>query len=126
MAGFKTIEEMNVWKDSLDLVLSIYQITHSNKNLTNDFGLKDQIQRAAVSIPSNIAEGFERMSKQEFIRFLYISKGSCGELRTHLYILLSLKYIKEDEFKELNETCKKISSMLIKLILNLKGRATSN
>jgi four helix bundle protein len=68
-------EDLKVWKSSRDLVLSIYSLTKKNI-FSKDYGLKDQIQRAAVSIMNNIAEGFERKSNNEFIRFLYFSKGS--------------------------------------------------
>ena len=81
-----------------------------------DYGLRDQIQRSAVSIPSNIAEGFERQSNKEFIRFLYIAKASCGELRTQLYIAIELGIIDKKRGEEFIERTRKISAMLFKLI----------
>jgi four helix bundle protein len=92
-------EELNIWKVSRKLVNSIYTLTAKEK-FSKDFGLKDQIQRAAVSIMNNIAEGFERKSNNEFIRFLYFSKGSTGEVRSLLYVVLDLQYITEKEFEE--------------------------
>ena len=82
----KTFEDLDVWKRSCQLAVDVYQAFKSSK----DFALKDQMQRAAVSIPSNIAEGAERDSTKEYIKFLRYSKGSCGELRTQLYIHLRL------------------------------------
>ena len=82
----KSFEDLYIWQISRELVNLIYQLT-SQKSFT-DFSLKDQIQRAAVSIISNIAEGFERGTKDEFLYFLYIAKGSCGEVRAQLYIAL--------------------------------------
>jgi four helix bundle protein len=71
-------EDLAVWKESMQLATEVYSLLINCK----DYGLKDQIQRAAVSIPSNIAEGFERQSNKEFIHYLFIAKGSCGELHT--------------------------------------------
>ena len=71
-------EDLNVWKESVKLSVNIYKALKNCK----DFGLRDQIQRSAVSIPSNISEGFDRKGNKEFIQFLYIAKGSCSELRT--------------------------------------------
>jgi four helix bundle protein len=88
------------------------------------YGLKTQIQRAAVSIPSNIAEGFERGSTQEFIRFLYIAKGSAGELRTQLYLAIELSYIQKDAAQKLIEQCRYISAMIQNLITSLKAKKT--
>lgn len=78
----KNFEELDVWKRSCQLAVDIYTTLHSSK----DYGLKDQMQRAAVSVASNIAEGSERASTPEYIRFLRIAKASCAELRTQLYI----------------------------------------
>lgn len=76
-------EDLLIWKNAMDLCVNIYELAKSIK----DFSLKDQIQRAAVSVPSNIAEGFDRGTNKEFIRFLYIAKGSCSEVRTQLIIM---------------------------------------
>jgi len=77
-----TFEDLEVWKRSCQLAVDVCVAVHDSK----DYALKDQLQRSAISIPSNIAEGAERDSEGDFIRFLRISKGSCGELRTQLYI----------------------------------------
>jgi len=81
----KYFEDLEVWKEARRLTNEIYGATR-NDGFSKDFGLRDQIQRAAVSIMSNIAEGFERGGNQEFIQFLYIAKGSCGEVRAQLHV----------------------------------------
>lgn len=113
MNTVKKFEDLDVWKESMRLSLSIYSVLKDCK----DFGLKDQMQRASVSIPSNIAEGFERQTNKEFIQFLYIAKGSCGELRTQLYLASSLCYVTKEESTNLIEQASKISKMIYKLIL---------
>ena len=77
-----TFEDLEVWKKGCQLAVDLCIATHDSK----DYALKDQMQRSAISIPSNIAEGAERDSEGDFMRFLRISKGSCGELRTQLYL----------------------------------------
>ena len=105
-------EELNVWKEACSLAVAVYKTVQDCK----DFALKDQIQRVAVSIPSNIAEGTERQSGKEFIYFLFIAKGSAAELRTQLYIAVSIGMISQEAAEQLIEITKKISSMLQKLI----------
>ena len=78
----EALESLEVWKRSCRLSVDLYRLLRNCK----DYGLKDQITRSALSVPSNIAEGYERDSTAEFLRFLRIAKGSCGELRTQLYI----------------------------------------
>lgn len=75
-------ESLDVWRRGCRLAVDVYKILPSSK----DYGFKDQVFRSALSVPSNVAEGYERGSRKEFIRFLHIAKGSCGELRTQLYI----------------------------------------
>jgi four helix bundle protein len=93
----KTFEDLKVWKDSREFVRLIYELTAS-ESFKKDFGLKDQIQRAAVSIINNIAEGFERNNNKEFVVFLKYSKGSAGEIRSMLYVALDLNYISKSIF----------------------------
>jgi four helix bundle protein len=107
-----SFEDLDVWKESMRLTVDVYQKLKNCK----DYGFKDQIQRSAVSIPSNIAEGFERKSNKEFIQFLHISKSSCGELRTQLYLVNELKYVNESLSIASIEKTRKISAMLYKLI----------
>ena len=113
--GFKKIEEIEVWKRGCRLAVTVYEATKAGE-LSKDYALRDQIRKAVVSIPSNIAEGFERETNKEFIRFLYIARGSCGELRTQVYIAQSLEYLTKDVAVKIVEECKEISSMLTGLI----------
>ena len=117
---FKNLKELNVWCESVKLATEIYKTVNSNSKFTKDFGLKEQIQRSAVSVPSNIAEGFERETNAEFIRFLYIAKGSCAELKTQIIIAKEISYIIESKLEELIENCDHISVMIYRLIEYLK------
>ena len=110
--SIKGFEDLDVWKNAMQLVIAIYVEFKENK----DYGFKDQIQRAAVSIPSNIAEGYERQTNKEFIQFLFIAKGSSGEVQTQLYIAQKLSYLTKDKAIELIDKSKKISSMIYNLI----------
>lgn len=102
MAAITRFEEIDAWVLGRELANLIY--TYSNKGaFARDFGLKDQMRRAAVSVISNIAEGFERDGNREFIQFLSHAKGSCGELRAQLYLAMDQRYISEDEFKAASE-----------------------
>jgi four helix bundle protein len=85
------LEDLNVWKESMDLSIELYKKLKDCK----DYGFRDQIHRSMVSFPSNIAEGFERQSNKEFIQFLYIAKASCGELRTQLYLAIKINMIEK-------------------------------
>ena len=105
-------EDLEVWKESMQLTELVYGSLQNCK----DFGFKDQIQRASVSVPSNIAEGFDRNSNKEFIRFLFIAKGSCSEVRTQLYLAIRLGFIHMEKGNDLIEKTRKISSMLYRLI----------
>lgn len=117
--GYQSFEDLEVWKYSCSLAVYVYEALKDCR----DFGLKDQMTRAAVSISSNIAEGAERDSLQEFIRFLHISKGSAAELRTQIYIAQQVNLLNEEIAEELVSQLKKISAMLHNLIKSLK---TSN
>ena len=106
---------MEVWQLARELVKDIYG--HTEKDFFNkDFGLKNQITRAGISVMSNIAEGFERKSNREFIQYLYIAKGSAGEVRAQLYVALDLKYITDKEFRVLFDKAEIISKSLSGLI----------
>jgi len=113
-------EDLEVWQIARQLVKDVYRIT-SERRFSKDLGLSTQIQRTAVSIMSNIAEGFERKSKKEFIHFLYIAKGASGELRSQLYIALDLDYINKNEFQEIYQLSEKISKSLAGFIKYLQS-----
>jgi len=93
----QSFENLKVWQDARVFVKSIYELT-SSENFKKDYGLKDQIQRAAVSIMNNISEGFERDNNKEFMNFLGYAKCSAGEVRSMLYIALDLNYISKENF----------------------------
>jgi four helix bundle protein len=102
------------------LCTEIYK--HTNTELfSKDFGLKDQIRRASVSIPSNISEGYERDSKNQFLYFLAIAKGSCGEVRTQLRIAHNLNYLNELDYENLYLMCESTGKQLSGFIKYLKG-----
>lgn len=115
MAKFETFEDIVVWQKSRILVTDIYQVFRNS----NDYSFRDQIQRAAVSIMNNIAEGYERKGNKEFAKFLYIAKGSCAEVRSMLYLGLDLKYITKEESSNFSEQSLVISKMLSSLIKTL-------
>ena len=109
-------EDLDVWKRSARLSADIYKYLAEHK----DFGYKDQITRSGLSVPSNIAEGMERNSTKEKIRFLDIAKGSAAELRTQTYIGIEIGYINKDTGKNWISETKEISAMLVGLIRSLK------
>jgi len=111
MPTYNSFEDLPVWKSAKELAILIYKIT-SRGNFSRDSGLRDQIQRAAVSVSSNIAEGFERGTKQELIQFLYIARGSCGELRSQLFIARDIGYFDSKEFDGLYNGAKKVSKQI--------------
>ena len=112
MGNFK---QLRVWQFAKELAVKVYKLTQ-NQQFKKDFGFKDQIQRAAVSIPSNIAEGDELGTDKLSVRYFYIAKGSSAELMTQLIIANEIGYIDSDISSVLIDDCDKISSMLAKLI----------
>lgn len=116
----KYFEELEIWKEARLLTNAIYKITLDSA-FSKDFGLRDQIRRAAVSIMSNIAEGFERGGNPELIQFLYIAKGSCGEVRSQLYVAKDQGYIVDEKFNELFKSFKRLSVMISNMIAYLKS-----
>ncbi|MCB0647074.1 MAG: four helix bundle protein [Saprospiraceae bacterium] len=109
-------EDLLVWQEGISLTIEIYQLL---KNC-NDFGFRDQIRRAALSIPSNIAEGYDRQTNKEFVQFLYIAKGSCAEVRTQLYVAELIGLISKEQVDILLIQTNKISAMLTNLIKTRK------
>lgn len=114
-------EDMEIWKRSSRLVVELYKLTMSG-NFEKDWGLRDQIRRSAVSIPSNIAEGFDRDSKAEFKRFLFIARGSCAELKTQLYITKALEYADKTNIESYIKECQELSSMIQGMINHLNKK----
>ncbi|MFH1854927.1 MAG: four helix bundle protein [bacterium] len=112
---FTKFEDIVAWQKAGELVISVYKIMSKNR----DYSFRDQIQRAAISIMNNIAEGFERKGNKEFKQFLYISKGSAGEVRSMLYVALRLKYISKKQFDDMYNQSLTISKMLSGLIKTL-------
>ena len=118
MTTAKRFEELEVWQRAKELTNLIYQLSSSG-SFARDFGLRDQMRRAAVSIMSNIAEGFESQTQALFIQYLNRAKGSSGELRAQLYVALEQEYITSDEFQSafsLAEVCSKQLASLIRYL----------
>ena len=110
-------EDIEAWKEGRLLVVDVYKALSKMK----DFGFKDQIQRAAVSITSNIAEGFDRGSNKEFIQFLIIARGSASEVRSQAYNAIDLGYIDSKVFGELSARCTTISNLINGFIRYLRN-----
>ena len=108
-------QELKVWQKAKDLAVYVYKVSREGK-FSKDFGLRDQIRRAAVSIPSNIAEGDELDSDKQSIRFFYIAKGSSAEVLTQAIIAKEIGYLTEDNFECIRSECETISRMLTRLI----------
>ena len=116
-----THKDLDVWKRSVELVTTVYQVT-SEFPKEEIFGLTNQIRRASVSIPSNIAEGAARNSDKEFIRFLYISLGSNQELDTQILIAKNLNYLSIDNYSYITKEVEIIGKQLSTLIKYLKSK----
>jgi four helix bundle protein len=119
MATIKKFEDIVAWQKARDLNKKIGAYIDGGRFKKN-FRLIDQIEGSAGSIMDNISEGFERSGNREFLQFLYISKGSCGEFRSQLYRALDRSYFSQDEFNELYDQAKEIIIMLQKLIAYLE------
>lgn len=119
MATIKRFEEIEAWQIGRELVNAIYALTGGGA-FSKDWGLKDQIQRAAVSVCSNIAEGFERCGNKEFANFLWIAKGSAGEVASQLYHAKDAGYISDTDFSRLYEKTEVIRGKLYNFIQSLR------
>ena len=120
MAKFSKFEEIQAWQKARDVTLQIYKIT-SDLNFSKDYGLKDQVRRASVSIMANIAEGHGRRTNTEFANFLNLARGSVAEVQSHLYVALGLNYIEQKQFDELYQILTEISRMLLSLAQYLRS-----
>lgn len=114
-----TFEDLKVWQRGCDQAVRVFRTVEVWKN----FSLRDQLQRSAISVPSNIAEGHERDSGGDFVRFLRIAKGSNGEMRTQIYISERLGLMEEDCSRELVQESKEIAAMLQGLIRSIQARS---
>ena len=104
-------EDLRVWQKGITFVKQLYEVTSTGR-LSKDFGLRDQLRRAGVSIPANIAEGFERSSRKEYLQFLNVAKGSAGELRCLLRVALEVGYLDEHSYEGLRSGAIELSSYL--------------
>ena len=110
MGSIKEFEDLIAWQKARELTKAIYQVTDDGR-FARDFGLRDQIRRASVSIMSNIAEGFERGSNAEFYRFLAMARASCAEVRSQLYIACDIAYIDQPTFGLARQTARIIGGL---------------
>ena len=111
MGSLKTFKEIKAWQLAIQLARAVYQVS-AREPFFRDFSLKNQIRDAVVSISSNIAEGFEREGRKEFIQFLTVAKGSTAEVQTQIRIAWEVKYITDDEFCNLDQICTEIIGLI--------------
>lgn len=113
-------EDLHIWQKAVEFARDIYVLTEKN-GLKTDFGLKNQMRDAAVSISSNIAEGFERRSRKEYLNFLNIAKASAGEIRSQLYVSFSVGYIDESELATMREKARFLSGSIANHVKAISG-----
>ena len=121
MATVERFEELEVWKTARVLTRRVYELTSAG-TFSRDFGMRDQLQRAAVSVMNNIAEGFESRPQRVFVDLLGRARGSAGEVRSMLYIALDLSYISAEQFTELRDLSEPASRQIYRLIRYLESR----
>ena len=112
-------EDIVAWQKARELVDKVYKLTSEDK-FSRDFVLKDQIRRAAISVMSNIAEGYARQTNREFIQFLYIARGFASETKSQLYVALDLGYISKEEFEKIYETVSEVAKLITGFIKYLQ------
>jgi four helix bundle protein len=113
-------EDLKCWQEARELTKIIYALTKSG-GLTRDFGLRDQMRRASVSIMANIAEGFQRRADREFVQFLYIAMASASEIKSHLYVALDQGYIAQEQFNNVFQCSVSAGKMISALIKYLRS-----
>jgi four helix bundle protein len=119
MGKIQKFEDILAWQKARELTREVY--AHSKTGaFAKDFGLRDQIQRASVSIMGNVAEGYDRGGDKEFIQFLSVSKGSCGEVKSHLYVALDQQYINPTQFNQLYNSADEVGRLLAGFMAYLK------
>lgn len=114
MASFARFEDIKAWQKALELTIGVYRMT-SEGLISKDFGLRDQIRRAAVSTMANIAEGHGRRTNSEFANFLNLARGSAAEVQSHLHIAKALHYCNEGDFREMYGLADEVSKMTLSL-----------
>lgn len=119
MATAERFEDLDVWAKARRLTKVIYEVTEKSE-FARDYGLRDQLRRAAVSVMSNVAEGFERQGDKEFRHFLSLAKGSAGEVRSHLFVALDVGMIEDEQIQYLQKQSEELSRMLSGLIWYLQ------
>ncbi len=120
MATFKSFEDIQAWQKARLVTRMIYEVT-AEGNFARDYGLRDQVRRASVSVMANIAEGFGRRSDKEFANFLNMAHGSVSEVQSHLYVALDLNYIDQTSFTKLNNLLDEVSRMILVLAQHLRA-----
>lgn len=118
---YQSFEQIPIWKLSVEMAHEVYVLT-SKKHFLHDFGLQNQLRRAAVSVSSNIVEGYERNNNNDFIRFLQIAKGSLGEVRSQLHIARLIEYISELEHAQIEDGLVNLSRQIGGLIVYLEQK----
>jgi four helix bundle protein len=124
MAKIEKFEDLQAWQKAHALVKDVYSITE-RPGFRRDFALRDQVRRSAISVSSNIAEGFARRTNKEFVQFLYIAHGSVAEVEAQLYAALDLGYIDQPEFDRLYALCYDMSKMTMGLIKYLRSHSST-
>jgi four helix bundle protein len=125
MTTITRFEEIEAWKTARELTRMVYAFTEQGK-FAKDFGLKNQIQRASVSVMSNIAEGFESRSQPQFLEYLGRAKASAGEVRCQLYVAIDLQYITQEEFRLVFDNADKSSRQLARFMNYLESHPQSH
>ena len=111
MSAIKRFEDIEAWRKGRELKQRVYRLTKSGE-FAKDFALRDQVRRAVISVAANIAEGFERGGNKEFVQFLSNAKGSCGEVRDHLYTALDESYLTKQQFDAAYDDALQVSRMI--------------
>ncbi|ADJ27037.1 MULTISPECIES: four helix bundle protein [Pseudomonadota] len=120
MSAFQRFEDIEAWQKARELTKAIYALSNDGQ-FSRDFGLRDQVRRASVSIMSNIAEGFGRGGNKEFIQFLSTAKGSASEVQAQLYVALDAGYINQDQFQKLYSETEATARMIAGLLRYLQN-----
>ena len=126
MATINSFEEMDIWKKAQQLGAMIYTLCDENNKIAKDFSFKDQVKRAVLSISNNIAEGFEYNNNNDFIRFLRIAKGSCGEVINCLFFSFEVKYTASEDVNDLIQFSTVLSKQIGNLMSYLKNLKAGN